>query len=271
METLDSSLTPLAHSHIYWNHIQAFQLPEDKYAAWVLFAVTEGRFRYEIGGQSGEAGFGDLVLCPPDTRFAREVIEPLSFHFYRFDWIADNERNGALPTAVRLTVRDHNRLASNYYYLKHLSASSNGDMARHDLARHLLRDLWQLSCIEAQNASDSSRHRPPKGNDEEDMQEAARMIRHHAYGRLIMKELAESIGLSPVRFTRKFQSAFGQTPIDYLTTLRLRKAQAMLLESELTLDQIAERCGYDNGFYLSRVFSKRLHISPAAYRRTNRI
>jgi transcriptional regulator GlxA family with amidase domain len=86
-----------------------------------------------------------------------------------------------------------------------------------------------------------------------------------------MKQLSSGLGISPVQFTRRFQAAYGQTPIDFLTSLRLQKAQALLLETELTLEQVADQCGYENGFYLSRMFSKKLNISPSAYRKSHRI
>ncbi|MBD2867228.1 helix-turn-helix domain-containing protein [Paenibacillus arenilitoris] len=267
MTALDPSLTPQAQSVIYWKQIDAFQLPEDKYDTWVLFAVTEGRFRYAIAGQTGEAGFGDLVLCPPRTTFAREVVEPLTFHFYRFDWIGGDGKSG-LPDAVRLTIRDHARLVSNYVYLNRLGSRPDG-AARHPLAAHILRDLWQLCCLEETPLAADAR--TPAKEDADAMGKAARIIRREACGKLVMKELAASLGLSPVQFTRKFQSVFGQSPIDYLTELRIREAQTLLLETRLTLDQIAERCGYDSGFYLSRIFAKRMRVSPAAYRKANRI
>jgi len=56
-----------------------------------------------------------------------------------------------------------------------------------------------------------------------------------------------------------------------LTSLRLRKAQSLLLETNKTLEDIAEKCGYKNGFYFSRRFSKKLNISPSEYRKNNKL
>lgn len=38
-------------NHIYWKKKAAFALAEDIYDAWVVFAVEEGVFRYDIGGR----------------------------------------------------------------------------------------------------------------------------------------------------------------------------------------------------------------------------
>jgi transcriptional regulator GlxA family with amidase domain len=60
-------------------------------------------------------------------------------------------------------------------------------------------------------------------------------------------------------------------PSDLVRSLRIRKAAGLLLDTELTLDQIAARCGYESGFYLSRVFSKSMNMSPSKYRELNRV
>lgn len=61
-------------NHIYWKQKGEFALTEDIYTTWVAFAVEEGIFHYEIGGQIGEASFGDLVLCPRRFLFGGQSL-----------------------------------------------------------------------------------------------------------------------------------------------------------------------------------------------------
>lgn len=86
-----------------------------------------------------------------------------------------------------------------------------------------------------------------------------------------MKTLSAELGLSAVQFTRRFKSRFSKTPTEHLVTLRLDKVRHMLLETNYPLDAIAEQCGYENGFYLSRVFSKKFETSPSQYRKTHQL
>ena len=72
---------------------------------------------------------------------------------------------------------------------------------------------------------------------------------------------------NPVVITR----SFGVTPLRYLTSLRLNKAKMLLLETNMTIEQISECCGYQNGFYLNRVFVKYEHTTPSRYRNTHRM
>jgi AraC-like DNA-binding protein len=258
-------------SHVFWRRKEQFQLPCDTYSEWVLFAVTEGRFRYRIEEASGEARFGDIVLCPPQAAFHREVLEPVSFHFYTFRWeavsqIGDGETSGPPRPVGGMKVRDNGRLSSTYHYLQQLN--NVPEEQRLASVQLLFRDVWHLIALESALAetrsSDSVRADP-------DMEEAARWIRQHAFEPVLMKDFSEAKAISQVQLTRRFQAAWGQTPIDYLTSLRIQQAKTLLLETRLPLDEIAVRCGYENGFYLSRVFTKRVKLNPSQFRRMNRL
>jgi AraC family transcriptional regulator len=252
-------------NHVYWEQKQQFLYDEDTYPCWTLFAIEEGRFTYGISKYQGEAVFGDLVFCPPNTPFRRKIIEPLSFHFYFFDCVpmAENLQSDLaqqLPMG-KVTLFDQERLASNYYYMKQWQTLNetvtNGRIA------HFLNDLWHLYCMERETAKEKSsdtRTQDPL------IHEVTLWIQRHAYEQILFKHIAASKGLSPVQLTRRFQQQHGVSPIEYLTSLRLKKAKALLLETNDTLEQIAQQCGYENGFYFSRVFSKKMKIFPSQFR-----
>jgi transcriptional regulator GlxA family with amidase domain len=103
------------------------------------------------------------------------------------------------------------------------------------------------------------------------MERAELLIRERAHEPFSMKELAGQLGLSPVQLTRRFTAAYGKTPGAYGAALRLNKARALLVETDWTLDDIARRCGYDNGFYFSRAFSTKMGMPPSHYREMNRL
>lgn len=268
------TIQPFPVSHMYWHRKEAFQLKEDRYEHWVLFAVTDGRFRYGIAGSEGEAVRGDLVICPPHTPFFREVAEPISFHFYQFRWVSFDgtevdparwREEAELPCKV--TVRDRVRLAST---LDALSAMSDHapDEARMALLAHYFADLWRHGWLPDAHEREGLHSPAPV---EPELQAAADWIKANAFSPLQLSSFAESKGWSPVQMTRKFQAAFGQTPSHYLTSIRLQKAMSLLLESDMTLDDIAAECGYESGFYLSRLFSKKTNMSPSAFRKLHRL
>ena len=82
--------------------------------------------------------------------------------------------------------------------------------------------------------------------------------------------LAERIGLSPSRFRVVFKKIFGCSPLTYITRQRIKRASAMLLDSEQSIAEIACAAGYSDPYYFSRVFSKTTGKSPSAFRRSMR-
>lgn len=249
-----------AFSHIYWHRKEQFLLPEDRYHdAWVMFAMEDGRFRFRIGDAQGEAGPGDLVLCPPGAAFGREAIAPVSFHFFRFDPADPRELLRADPGLV--PVRHPQRLASTLALLR------TSDPAPSDRVKaHLLADLLLL-CV-----GDADAEPPEAGAADPLMRDAREWIRAQACDAAFrIERAAELAKLTPVQFSRRFQAAFGLTAIRFLTDCRIARAKRLLAATDDTLERIAERCGYENGFYLSRVFKQQTGTSPSEYRRAHRV
>jgi AraC family transcriptional regulator of arabinose operon len=89
--------------------------------------------------------------------------------------------------------------------------------------------------------------------------------------RLAMQELARLAGMSPAGFNRAFRSQFGTSPARYVTEMRVREAARGLLQDDGTVDDIAEKNGFPNRAYFSRVFKQVTGEAPAGFRRTHKM
>ncbi len=83
-------------------------------------------------------------------------------------------------------------------------------------------------------------------------------------------DLAVCAGMSRARFADRFAVAVGVPPMEYLTGWRLMKARALLSDTRLGIDDIAERCGYSSLPSFSRRFKARFGVGPGGFRRTQR-
>lgn len=257
-----SSISTRLVSYFYSEHRTSFKFSEESYDRWTFLACVEGNFQYEVDGQKGEARVGELVVCPPGVTLYRKALSMLSFHFAVFDLytIDHNNEETIFPYIGKLTWRNTTQLLQTLDQMK----SSRERLSKH-YTEHLINNLLYQIVIDQSVLPHENKASDPA------IQEAVRYINEYAYSDISMQAIAEHIGLSQSQFTRKFQKQIGITPNNYLTDLRLQKVRKLLTETDDSLEQIAEQCGYQNAFYLSRVFTKKMDMNPSHYRRTHRV
>ena len=92
-------------------------------------------------------------------------------------------------------------------------------------------------------------------------------IEHNLAGEpLDLPQLARRAHLSPSRFSAVFREALGLAPSQYIQARRMIRAESLLISSDASVQDIAERSGFGDPFHFSRLFTKRHGISPRAYR-----
>lgn len=97
--------------------------------------------------------------------------------------------------------------------------------------------------------------------------DAAAYIEHHYTEPITLSQLSETAGYSERQLLRLFRNTFGQTPQNYISALRMKKAQKLLRSGGMPIGEVAWRCGYDDQNYFSRCFKQFSGMTPTAYRR----
>ncbi len=85
---------------------------------------------------------------------------------------------------------------------------------------------------------------------------------------LTVRDLAREAGMSSRNLARHFNVTAGTSPLRWLLTERVRRAQELLETSDLSVEQIASRTGMGTATTLRRHFSYQLGVPPETYRRT---
>lgn len=80
-------------------------------------------------------------------------------------------------------------------------------------------------------------------------------------------DLAAAVGVSRTGLAAKFREAMGDTPLNYLRTVRIQNAMRILSETQKTLETVAIEVGYQDAFSFSKVFKRTVGISPREFRR----
>ena len=93
-------------------------------------------------------------------------------------------------------------------------------------------------------------------------------IRNHLAEDLSLDALATRANLSPVYFHKLFRAHTHTTPAQYVLTTRIAAAKTMLKTGELSIGEIASRCGFSSQSYFNYKFKEVTGETPLQYRNT---
>ena len=100
----------------------------------------------------------------------------------------------------------------------------------------------------------------------ESISKAVLFAKKHYHLQIGLDDMVEASNLSKYHFTRLFRKSTNMTPLNYLTMIRIDKALELLRLTQSPIEEIAELVGYSNGNYFSKVFHKRVGMSPSQFR-----
>ena len=79
---------------------------------------------------------------------------------------------------------------------------------------------------------------------------------------------AREMGMARTNLFTKLKAVTGQTPNDFILSIRLKKGAVMLRNNpELNITEISDRIGFSSSRYFSKCFKEIYHVSPLAYRK----
>ena len=233
-------------------HARTYNVHWHTHENWELVYCTggEGAFRFEDGTELAYKA-GDAVAIPPEVRHANFsgngftnihlTMEAPSFPFRDAFRVMDDSE-GHLRNAFR---------EAKFYYIS--------DMKRKELLLAALGEL--ISGYMVVYHSNSEFSAPVE-------QLRSVIINHYAEPDFALDEAIRSQPFHYDYLRKLFKKEMGVTPLEYLTSLRMKKAEIMLSSlwtRDYSISEIAELCGYDNALYFSRVFRKCFGCSPSQY------
>jgi len=90
----------------------------------------------------------------------------------------------------------------------------------------------------------------------------------HAYARPIsLPDISAQANLSPYHFLRVHKLAYGETPHEFLTRLRIERAKTLLARGSHNVTEACFEVGFSSLGSFSMLFNQRVGLSPSEYRR----
>src|SRR5882724_5097135 len=83
---------------------------------------------------------------------------------------------------------------------------------------------------------------------------------------ITVAQLSKRAGMSKRTLNRRFVEMTGTSPLDWITSLRVRRAKDLLETTALSMEEVADQCGFGSAPTLRHHFRSRVTLSPNAYR-----
>lgn len=80
-----------------------------------------------------------------------------------------------------------------------------------------------------------------------------------------VEELSRDLGMTRMNLYRKLQSITGNTPSDFIKSIRLKRAAQLLQGSQLTMVEVADRVGFSSASYFTKCFKDMFGVLPTQY------
>lgn len=255
----------LANRTVVTNHWHGQLSQKTPYAR--LYYIIKGWSDLTIETKSVRVSQNQLVLIPSQTFLVlntpRRELEHIWIHF-----TASIGRGTSLFDILKFPVTlSPSEPAPIIYDLERLlefhSSRSLGHFVR---AQALMRNVLALFIDNGQ-----AKHKTNSLKERQEFQPALDYIDNHLSETITNEKLAKTTHLSLNYFSDKFRKNIGVSPSQYISVKRVEKAQALLLNTDHSIKEIAGMIGYDDEFYFSRVFRKHAGMAPGRYRKMARL
>lgn len=137
-----------------------------------------------------------------------------------------------------------------------------------DVCTYLLKPIDRAEAREALSRARCKieNRRPTPEKKQTVLEEIRDYVRLHYQERLSLEDVAERFYLNHTYLSEMFREKFGMNFVQYKNEVRIEQAKMMLIDTELSVSQIAAQCGFDNTSYFAMVFKQLTGQSPTQYR-----
>ena len=237
----------------------AYNMPSSHYHDhYEIYYLTKGSVRYFIDERVYDLNEGDVILIPPHVIHRTATLmnkgaERLLIAFTNeFIMYPQSDRIFSCFDVCYFKnppIKDLVEKSAEEYF--------NKDRYSEDLIAGYIREmLVKLKRLTEENTF------VPQSHNDSIIQNAVHYICNNYSKDLSLSVIAKKFALSESHFSRQFKLYTGFGVNEYISTVRIKNAEKMILTTSESITQIAQNCGYNSSSYFTAVFRKTLGITP---------
>ena len=248
--------------YILWGSVYLLDAPyevkRNYMDAYMVQYIISGELHFEIRGEHIVATKDELVLldCKEVNHYWAEAPAKVKwFHFNGnlakslVDYIYQNNGNGYFGKFYAKNVEN--------YIDTILNLLRNKNSSDFQISHNIYSILCELAVPPPLQISPA----------EDTINKAVQYMRDNYNLAITIKEVADFAGVSVFYFTRLFKRLMRVSPHTYLTNLRLDNAKSLLTYTCYSIEEVAEKSGFQSSTHFIRAFKQSTSITPKNFRK----
>lgn len=243
-------------------HYRKRDIPISEY---VLIYCVDGKGWYSVAGRRFEVGRDQYFILPPSVahEYGADMENPWTIYWIHFRGsLAPFYAEGCVaPLDIRPgdSSRINNRIGMFEEIFKTLGSSYAIESIRYAMAtfQHYLASMRYLQQYRAAGS---------RQQDDDVATKVIHFLEENLERGITLKDICAFAGLSQSRLSNVFRQRIGYSPMSYFILLKMKKACELLDDTDMKINQISLKLGFDDPYYFSRQFSSTVGMSPTAFR-----
>lgn len=243
---------PIASGIFYCN--SHYRVKRDNYDSFQLIYVADGEILLEQGGFNYTAHSGEFLIIDcykPHYYYAEKNAQTIWLHF---DGSSSAEWYNEIKENCGVVIKNYGKSLPILTTIIDMMKRGESELA-------LSSKIYELILSVPLNSKSSSL------KENEELNNALKYIADNYGKEISVAALAQTAKLSQSHFSKLFKSYTGLSPYDYLLNVRLEKAKEMLIETDLSISEIASKTGFNSTANFIYFFHKETLASPLKFRK----
>lgn len=221
-----------------------------------IWLVLGGSGVFDLDGQTITLSRGTCVIIQPGSAGGAEQKPGNPLHTIAVHFLPDESFKPELPQYCKIDDVDFfSRLMERAVKCSWLGDQEGADYWLGGIVTEIGRSMG---------------HGKRLGSHQEELEGLCRKIEFNPEKKWLVGELAGQTFLSREHFSKLFRQFKGMSPQQYIVKCRLDRSYQLLLNSNLTIAEIADVCGYSSEFFFSRQFKEYYGEAPTTLRKAFR-
>lgn len=237
-----------------------FDLSRDNYNSFLIIHIVKGSMKVEYENISFVIKMGETVLINchrPHRYYALEDVDTIWFHFDGSNSLDIHNELCIVYDSI-IVAKNSSEIINQIYkiYDIYKSGKKTSEAIQSAYIARILGEFFK-------------NHGTETADKKEIINKIVNHIEENYNKDLSICELSRIAGLSEYYFSRLFKKQKGFTLHEYIIKTRVINAKILLKSTNLSLREIAYRCGFSNESSFSNTFKKITAMTPGLFRRTD--